>query len=215
MRRAVLFAVSFWLLVFLAVAQIAVLRGRWSAPALGLEQWLVLILILALQLMLLIVPSRLGAGLSVGRGLLLLPLAASGFLLAVLVFSLEMAFGEYTRLLDDASIWTVVIPVVSGIGYSFVLHRKSRRMAAGALLRTQRSTLLIAGILVLAAIIPAHLLTIRRGGFLVGIGTALGIILSVLVILLALGQLLFSLLCARSTSRRTQPPGGPAPPTSV
>ncbi|HMI31906.1 MAG TPA: hypothetical protein VK527_09220 [Candidatus Limnocylindrales bacterium] len=213
MRRAVLFAVSFWLLVFLAVAQIAILRGRWSAPSLGPEQWLVLIVILALQIMLLIVPSRLISGLPVGGGFLLAALAASGFLFAVLLFSIEMAFGEYTRLLNDASIWTVVFPVVAGIGYAFVLHRRSRRMAAERLLRHQCWTLLIAGALVLAAIIPAHLMTVRRGGFLVGIGTALGMILSVLVILLALGQLLFSLLCARSTSRRTQPPGAPAPPT--
>ena len=122
MRRAVLFAVSFWLLVFMAVAQIAVLRGRWSAPALGLEQWLVLITVLVLQTMLLIVPSRMSAALPVGRGLLLVPLAASGFLLAVLLFAFEMAIGEYTRLLNDASVWTVVFPIVAGIAYAFMLH---------------------------------------------------------------------------------------------
>ena len=213
MRRAVAFAASFWALVFLALAQVLALLGRSSSTPLGPEQWLVLIALVVLQIMLLIVPSRLCAGLPVGRGLLLAPLLASGFLLGVLLFSLEMAIGEYTRLLDDASVWTVLAPVAVGLGYVFVLHRKSRRMATGELLRKQSSALLIAGILVLAATIPAHILTVRRGGFLVGIGTALGVILSVMVILLVLGQLLFSLLCARSTPRHIRPPEAPAPPT--
>jgi hypothetical protein len=213
MRRAVVFAASFWVLAFLGLSQALVLLGRSSSAPLGPEQWLVLTLIFVLQVMLLIVPSRLCAGLPVSRGLLLVPIVASGFLLGVLLFGFEMAIGEYTRLLDDASIWTVLVPVAAGIAYVFVLHRKSRHVVAEKLLRSQRSTLLIAGILILAATIPAHILTVRRGGFLVGIGTALGMALSVLVLLLVLGQLLFALLCARSTPRRTPPPGAPAPPT--
>jgi hypothetical protein len=212
MRRAVVFAASFWLLAFLGLSEAVVLLGRSSSSPLGPEQWLVLTLIFVLQVMLLIVPSRLSAGLPVGGGLLLVPLVASGFLLGVLLFAFEMAIGEFSRLLNDFSVWMAVAPVAAGLGYAFMLHRKSRRMAAKELLRRQCSTLLIVGILILAATIPAHILTIRRGGFLVGIGTALGMILSVLVILLVLGQLLFGLVLARSTPTRTPPPGGPAPP---
>jgi hypothetical protein len=199
MGRAVAFAASFWLLAFLGLSQALVPLGRSSSSPLGPEQWLVLTVIFALQVMLLIVPSRLGAGLPVGRGLLLAPLLTSGLLLGILLFGFEMAIGEYTRLLNDSSVWTLIAPLGAGIGYGLVLHRTSRRKAVEDVLRKQRSTLFIAGILVLAVTIPAHVLTVRRGGFLVGIGTSLGIAISVVVILLVLGQLLF----ARMIRKRT------------
>src|SRR5467141_2904569 len=188
MRRAAAFATSYWVLVFLALAPL--LGGR--SARLGIESLVALIVILVLQVMLLVLPSRISEGSQVTRGLLLVPLVASGLLLGLLSFGIEMAVGEYARLLNDSSPWTLIPPLVVGIGTVAVMYRKSGRVAARELLRKQQSTLLIAGVLAVLVTIPAHILTSRRGGFLVGIGTALGLIISVLVTLFALGQMLFA-----------------------
>jgi hypothetical protein len=182
MGRAVAFAGAYWLFVFLAVEQVFRFMGR--VAGYGPEHWQGLIVLFALQVMLLIAPSRPGA-------LLLTPLLASGLLLGFLLFSFEMAVGEYARLLSDTSIWTMIVPAVAAIGYVFLMHREGRRLGAKELLRRQRWILLIAGILVLLVTIPAHVQTVKRGAFS-GIGTALGLIASVLIILFALGQLLFA-----------------------
>ncbi len=218
MRRAVAFAISFWILALLAM--MALPGGK--SDAFRIESFLALIVTLVLQVMLLIVPSRLSGGSRVSRALLLVPFVASALLLGFLLFGFEMAIGEYARFLNDIETWTVIPPLALAIGYVVVMHRKSRSAAAWELLRWQRITLLIAGILILLATIPVHVLVSRRGGFLVGIGTALGLIISVWVTLFALAQVLFARMFlkdgasgpvmsdpdppVRSTPTRTPPP---------
>jgi len=204
MGRAVAFAVAYWLFVFLAVEQVSRFMGR--VAGYRPEHWQGLIVLFSLQVMLLIAPSRLSAGSHVGRGLLLAPILASGLLLGFLLFTFEMAIGEYARLLDDASIWTVIVPAVAAMGYVFVMHREGRRLGAKELLRRQRWILLITGILVLLVTIPAHAQTVKRG-MLSGIGTALGLIASVLVILFAVAQLLFARMFPASPPRASTTDG--------
>jgi protein-S-isoprenylcysteine O-methyltransferase Ste14 len=110
------------------------------------------------------------------------------------VFGLETAVGECLRLLNNVSIWIWVAPAVAWAAYAFAMHRRSWHTPVARIAREQAAALAIAGTVVLLLAIPAHVLTVRRGGFIVGIGTALGVIIAVLTILLALGQLLFTLI---------------------
>ena len=120
---------------------------------------------------------------------LLIPVIVASLAMTVLVVGLICALIELADV--DGNDWfTYVFWGVIGlswIGWSIVFFIWQRRKERYKVIRNLISTLLAGSLIELMVSIPSHIIVSRRPGCLVGIGTAIGIICGVGVMLWAFG----------------------------
>jgi hypothetical protein len=149
------------------------------------------------------------------RRRLLLPVAAASFMLAVLVIGLTLSVAELFRFPGNSSgsfVWWLLGACWTfwGILLYVYTRRLDRYRAVFGLAK-----LVFAGSLAeLLAATPAHIIVSRRTGCFVGIGTGLGVVAGLYVMIWSFGPAIFLLFLqeARRRESRRRPPSGDDPP---
>ena len=144
---------------------------------------------------------------------LIMPVTVAAFMLAVLVGGLIVALAEFMRA-DDSMLfandgvlfWLTLL--ASWIAWGVVLFAHVRTLPRLWALSRMANMLIAGSLAELLAAVPAHVVVSRRPGCLVGLGTMMGIVAGLNVMLFAFGPAIF-LLFLRPRYRREQMEGEP------
>jgi hypothetical protein len=144
---------------------------------------------------------------------LILPVAVASFMFTVLAGGLIVALSEFLHADDsilfknDGLLFWIIL-ALSWLAWGVILFAHARTLPRLRALSRMANALIAGSLAELLAAVPAHVVVSRRPGCLVGLGTMLGILAGLNVMLFAFGPAIF-LLFLRPRYRREQMEGAP------
>jgi hypothetical protein len=180
--------------------------------------WAGVVVMFVCQAVLLLVPAREMSRRPARRRPLLVPVLASGLMLAVLVIGVFFTLMEIRDLrrasgmFDSPLLVLAVLPCTAWAAWAVFFYFLSRRQSVPGVAAAQSCTLLAGSILELLVAVPTHIAARQRGECCAGVGSFIGLSLGVSVLLFAFGPATFFLYLARwrRLRRRRGPDCAPA-----
>lgn len=141
----------------------------------------------------------------VRRPRLLLPLAAAAFMMAVLVVGLAVALAELLRTKggDGGGYWLWAWLGASWLFWGVVLYGHTRRLPRLEVISRLARLVFAGSIAEMLAAVPSHIVVKHRGGCFAGLGTGIGIMAGLCVMIWSFGPGIFLLFVEAAHRRRT------------
>jgi hypothetical protein len=181
-----------WVFLALYLAVIVTLLGLWFAREKH-DRWLILLMVaifFATQIIFIFGAGTIELCRPIKKRRLLIPVIVASLMGAILVGGILIAFSELFKLEERGWAIEYIFCVILAIGWAawgFLFHVHCQRVDRYSALKRMTLWLLGGSLVELLGSVPSHIIVSRRPGCLVGLGTMIGIIAGVYVMLWAFG----------------------------
>ena len=174
-------------LILLGLASLPILQSVLSRDSVWIPFIVTGTIFIAAELGLLLTPIRIGQRRPVSRRSLLIPIIATGALLAILGFGAGMAIHEWAKM-PGFPLWltTAMVLILWGV-WTFVFWILSGQREPASFGGRLHRWIYAGSVLELLIAVPAHVVCRRRSEWCAGIESGIGLCLGIAVMLVAFG----------------------------